>query len=94
MYPAAHVLELPVAGHASVFGQRNTTATSCGVPFQRGYSCRTWGQWTEAGMDKGSLWQVDPKLTGPLRLVSAKEALELGIEPLTELVRAGADWEL
>jgi hypothetical protein len=70
------------------------TAKSCGVPFTRGCACRTWDEWTAVGEDGGSLWQTDPKLTGPLQLVSALEAIAIGIEPLTELATAGADWSL
>ena len=64
----------------------------------QGFLCatnRSWAQWQHAGHGVGSLWQVDPQLRGGvLRLVSAPEALALGIEPLTELVDAGADWVL
>jgi len=38
------------------------------------------------------MWQEDPDLKGPLRVVTSPAALALGIEPLTELANAGADW--
>ena len=72
----------------------DVAAKSCGVPYERGCSCRSWSEWRAAGKDAGSLWQTDPALTGPFFTVSAPAALSLGIEPLTELARAGADWSL
>ena len=73
-------------------GGCDITASSCGAV--KGCACRTWAQWQqEAGEDAKSLWQVDPQLQGPLKLVSSPAALALGIQPLTQLDRAGADWE-
>lgn len=69
------------------------SATACGAT--HGCSCRSWAQWRATGQGESGLWQVDPQLgSGRLRLVSSPAALALGIEPLTELVRAGADWEI
>lgn len=67
------------------------TGDSCGIA--RGCSCRTWEQWTAAGEDSKSI-RIDPQLKGDLHLVSAPAALKLGIEPLSDLARAGPDWEL
>jgi len=55
--------------------------------------CRDWSQWKGLGYEASSLW-MDPKLTGSLKLVSEPSALALGIQPLHELSKAGADWEL
>ena len=74
-------------------GCAGVSATTCGPT--RGCSCRSWTEWRATGQGGDGLWQVDPQLgSGPLRLVSAPAALALGIEPLTELTRAGADWEV
>ena len=74
-------------------GGCKTTSTSCGPT--HGCACRSWSEWQGAGKDKGSLWQQDPQLgSGPLRLVSSPAALALGIQPLTALTNAGADWEV
>jgi len=53
--------------------------------------CQSWCQWQALGNEVSSLW-ADPKLTGRYKLVSEERALALGIEPLHELERAGADW--
>lgn len=67
------------------------TASACGTAFGE-CACRTWAAWTASGKDYCSRWMLDPKLSGALQLVSAPEALALGVEPLTELASAGADW--
>lgn len=73
-------------------GCAGVSATKCGPT--KGCACRSWAEWRATGQGGGALWQVDPQLgSGPLRLVTAPAALALGIEPLTELARAGADWE-
>jgi len=56
-------------------------------------ACRSWAEWQEFGQETSSRW-IDPDLTGPLKLVSEPKALAMGIEPLQELARAGADWKL
>ena len=44
------------------------------------------------GEDSSSL-RIDPKLSGPLKLVTSPQVLALGIEALTELATAGPDWQ-
>ena len=73
-------------------GCAGETSKSCGPT--RGCACRSWDAWKAAGKDSGSLWQQDPMLQGELHLVTSPAVLALGIEPLTELVRAGSDWQL
>ena len=68
------------------------TPSSCGSV--HGCACRSWEEWQAIGEDRASLWQEDPELSGPLRLVSSPATLALGIKPLTELANAGADWVL
>jgi len=71
-------------------GGCSTTASSCGSV--HGCACRSWADWQATGEDLTSMWQEDPDLKGPLRVVTSPAALALGIEPLTELANAGADW--
>merc|ERR1711865_706524 len=83
-----------VGGGASRFpGGCNVTGSASWKACGAHCVCNSWEQWTGLGQETSSLW-VDPKLAGPLKLVSEPMALALGIEPLNELARAGADWKL
>jgi len=83
-----------IARETSTFpGGCPATDHSCGTADPSGCACRSWSRWTATGQDTGSRW-LDPQLTGPLQLVTARSALALGIEPLAELAGAGADWAL
>ena len=76
-----------------------TARGECGVQpganrtaFNGGCSCRSFEAWQGSGKDGSSL-VLDPKLDdSPLKLVTASEALALGIEPLRELATVGPDW--
>ena len=61
--------------------------------YNYGCACASLGGWQSKGEDSGSL-HTDPKLVGPLRLVTSPAALALGILPLRELGGVGPDWEL
>lgn len=69
------------------------TNTSCGTAFGE-CSCRSWEQWQAAVPSASSSLLLNPKLQGPLRLVTAPEALAMGIAPLTNLANVGPDWPL
>jgi hypothetical protein len=61
--------------------------------YNHGCACASLSQWLAQGEDKGSL-AIDPKLEGPLRLVTSPVAIALGIEPLHQLATVGPDWQL
>ena len=85
---------------SSTVGGTSTFPGGCTVTGQGSWrvygedcTCRDWSQWKGLGYEASSLW-MDPKLTGSLKLVAEPSALALGIQPLHELSKAGADWEV
>jgi len=82
----------PKAGGASTFpGGCNVTGPDSWQKCGSDCACRTLDEWKNANQETASIW-ADPKLTGPLRLVSEPRALALNIDPLHELASAGTDW--
>ena len=59
--------------------------------YNHGCACASWAQWLATGNDKGSL-ATDPRLEGPIKLVTSAAALGLGIQPLHQLATVGPNW--
>ena len=87
------------ASSATFGGGCTVTADSCATKAEKqagpgkGCSCRSFAQWQAAVPSAASCVEgVDPELQGPLRLVTSKAVLALGIEPLSGLAKVGPDW--